>query len=301
MNLTFLPLFLCLFSYSAFCQNEETLEPESANTTKTSINTVHKKSSIISASMLLSSTDYKDYAILGWDDGYQNYVDGGFVLGYDICLTPRMMLGVEYSMTFSKLHVGTRILYTYDSVYVDGLGGYASTNFKTNMLAFKKHPGIQFHTHRIFPKIEWKFNNSKLPYGFSHEAGLGIMLSYPLIKDYDYELNNNLDSTNASYMEVKNGNEYYTKHGYSSIYDNRNGPFLGCGLFYGVKYKKRITEKILLTMGVRLRWNLTFYQFNPLNPSQNKHWMSNSDMQREIGDAHLRSFFRMTCGISYVL
>lgn len=300
MNLTFLTLLLCLFSYSTFCQSERIPEPELIGTSEIATDTLGKRPSIISASILLSSTDYEDYAMLGLDDGYQNYVDGGFVLGYDIRLKPRMMLGLEYSMTFSKFPIGVRTMYTYDSVYVQGLGGYASTNFKTNMLGFKTHPGIQFHTHRIFPKIEWKFKRSKLPSGFSHEVGLGILLSYPLIKDYDYELNNP-DSTNASYMEVQNGNDYYTKHGYSSIYDTRNGPFLGAGLFYGVKYKKRIAEKILLTMGVRLRWNLTFYQFNPLNSSQNKHWMSNSDMQREIGDAHLRSFFRMTCGIAYLL
>ena len=240
------------------------------------------------------------------ENGYRNFLDGGFKVGYVHLFNSKFGLGIEYGLSFSKFRMYTQEMYFEDVSLT--CWGTPITDQKFYRLVFKKHTGINFHTHTLVPKIEWKLKNPKMPTGFCHEVGLGLTLSYPIIKDYEYELidydefnqNASIENYFGDYVE---GNASYETSGYTSIYDVRNSPFWGVQTFYGMMYKKRLKENWLFTVGFRAQFYLPFeglgeaYEMVP----NYEYWMTREEMKSNIVYSELSSILRLNLGVVYSL
>lgn len=239
------------------------------------------------------------------DEGYSNWFSGGFKIDYSYLFSMRFMLGFEYGMEYSKFKLNSQDIYFDSYAFVPGVGEVV-TNTETYSLVFSKHPGVQFHTHSFVPKIEWKIRRGIMQDGFAHETGLGMTLSYPIIKDYKHEFPNITPeqiSMQPWLYQADQGRQYYMEHGYNSLYNTKNKPFFGLQLFYGIKYRKMLIPNLLLNLGLRAQFNYPIGGFDS-NSSFNinsEYWINREGMRNSIVNFRLASVFRLNVGLTYCL
>lgn len=233
------------------------------------------------------------------DESYQHFFNWGIKLSYVYSKSKRFGLGLEYDFEISKVALHNSGFYTFYSL------------ISTDYLSIK-HEGINIAVQTIMPKIEWKSRNSNRPNGFCHQFGIGLTMNNAINRNYKYELvyvdfSSHTDSNGAPLFFNYDENNAEDNYDAAELYNYKNKAILGGAVMYSITYRRRLTEKLLWSMGVRAQLNLSkaFFQessdFYQTDNEDREFWITRREMEYIIAKNRIRSVLSMQIGLVYSL
>lgn len=222
---------------------------------------------------------------------YKHYIDVGLSLDYIYSLSNKFGIGIEYGFEFSKINIENpnfgKSLITQDHLNMD-------------------HQGMNIIVQNITPKIEWKKNNSKRPFGLVHQFGIGLSIVNVKKKDYDYNLNTP-DPTDEFYLAQifhEDPTDAEENYDVNQLYDYNNKNYLGLTTMYAIAYRGALSENLLWSIGIRgqVNFNKSLFEKNIgyyTEAEDTMFWISRREMSHGIAESRLVSLFHIQFGLIY--
>lgn len=228
----------------------------------------------------------------------RHFLNSAIHAEYTYSTSSNFGVGIEYGLDFSRA-----------SLKGGGLRSFYS--LITNDVLVIEHEGMHVITNSLMPKIEWKRKNSKRPYGFVHQFGIGIWVADVLDRDYEYELVYASEFSQANSAFSENLNDAEETYNPNQLYNFDNKPYWGGALMYSLTYRGKLSESLLWSVGLRTQVSLSPAQLKRFySGSQNQEfadqedgmfWLNRREMRQIIAENRRVSILQLQFGLVYKL